>query len=204
MVKKTKTDQYAFQLKGLLADARPEVKKAAESAWKSLGLDKTDGKDRVVLKGQAYEKVFDEAMKTPGDAKLGASLFLKQGCIACHTVSPAEPPKGPYLGDIAGRSKRPELIESILKPSAKIAQGFETIFFVMTSGTITEGFIVRESGDEVELRTAAGIVQVLKKSDIEERGRRQFSVMPEGIVDNLTAPELAALVAYLESLNTKK
>ncbi|HEX3315809.1 MAG TPA: HEAT repeat domain-containing protein, partial [Gemmataceae bacterium] len=167
MVKKTKTDQYAFQLKGLLADARPEVKKAAESAWKSLGLDRTEGKNRVILKGQAYEKVYGEAMKLPGDAKLGASLFLKQGCIACHTVSPTEPPKGPYLGDIAVRYKRPDFIESILKPSAKIAQGFETNFFVQSNGKVTEGFIVRESGDEVELRTSAGIVQVLNKSDIE-------------------------------------
>ena len=204
MVKKTKSDQYAFQLKGLLVDARPDVRKAAESAWKSLGLDRTEGKNRVVLKGQAYEKVFDEAMKLPGDAKLGASLFLKQGCIACHTVSPTEPPKGPYLGDIAVRYKRPDFIESILKPSAKIAQGFETIYFVQTNGKVTEGFIVRESGDEVELRTSAGIVQVLKKSDIEERGRRNISVMPEGIVDNLTVPELAGILAYLESLNVKK
>jgi putative heme-binding domain-containing protein len=204
MVKKTKTDQYAFQLKGLLVDSRPDVKKAAETAWKSLGLDRTDGKNRVVLKGQAYEKVFDEAMKLPGDAKLGASLFLKQGCIACHAVSPTEPPKGPYLGDVGVRYKRPDFIESILKPSAKIAQGFETIYFVLSNGKVTEGFIVRESGDEVEFRNSAGIVQVLKKSDIEERGRRTTSVMPEGIVDNLTLPELAGILAYLESLNVKK
>ena len=157
-----------------------------------------------MLKGQAYEKVLVAALADPGDAKLGASLFLKQGCIACHTISPTEPLKGPYLGDIAVRYKRPDLVESILKPSAKIAQGFETIFFVLADGKVTEGFIVRESGEEVEIRTAAGIVQVLKKSDIEERGRRPVSVMPEGIVENLTTPELASLLAYLESLNTKK
>ena len=39
--------------------------------------------------------------------------------------------------------------------------------------------------------------------DIEERGRRAISMMPEGLADNLTIRELASVLAYLESLNTK-
>jgi putative heme-binding domain-containing protein len=202
---RTKADPYAFQIRNLLKSDNPAVLKAAQATFQALGLDKAESAGpRVVLKGKTYEAIAAEALKATGDAKLGAVIFLKQGCIACHTVSPTEPLKGPYLGDIAARYKRPEMLESILKPSAKLSQGFETTFFSLTSGRTVEGFIVRESGEDVELRTSAGIALVLKKDDIEERARRQISVMPEALADNLTMSELAALVAYLESLNTKK
>jgi putative heme-binding domain-containing protein len=89
-----------------------------------------------------------------------------------------------------------------MKPSAKIAQGFETQWF-KTRDDIVEGFVTRESGDEVEFRTVTGATTVLKKSDIKSRGKRDISVMPEGLVAKLTPGDLADLVAYLESLKSK-
>jgi mono/diheme cytochrome c family protein len=54
-----------------------------------------------------------------GDAEMGQQLFAQQGCIACHTVSEDQPPKGPYLGTAGGQFTREYLIESqvTLKPS---------------------------------------------------------------------------------------
>jgi len=40
----------------------------------------------------------------------------------------------------------------------------------------------------------------LKKDEIEERGKREISVMPLGMVDKLNVDQLAAILAYLESL----
>ncbi len=202
-IRKTKADHFGLQVKTLLNDSRPEIKALARDVVKSLGLDEVQG-TRVVLKGQAYDKVFAAVLKEKGDAKLGQRIFLKAACIACHTVNPTDPVKGPYLGDVAGRYKRPELIESILKPNAKLTQGFETNFFVLNDGRIIEGFVTKESGDEVELRNAAGVALIVAKKDIDERGRRLISVMPDGLMDALTMQELAALLAYLESLNAKK
>jgi len=135
-----------------------------------------------------------------GDAKLGRRLFTRQGCVACHAVANNEPVKGPLLLDIAKRYKRGELAESIVQPSAKIAQGFESQYFATDDGKIHEGFVTRESGDEVELRSVSGAATVLRKEQIEERGRREMSVMPLGLVDRLTVDQLAGLLAYLESL----
>ena len=135
--------------------------------------------------------------------QLGKDLFTRQGCVACHTTSPDEPPKGPMLAGIAARNTQAELCESIMKPSAKIAQGFETQFFKTKDGDVIEGFVVREAGDEVEVRNVAGVNTVVKKSDIKGRGKRDVSVMPEGLVAKLTPHDLASLIAYLESLNGK-
>ena len=122
------------------------------------------------------------------------------GVRPCHTISKTEPLKGPFLGDIANRYSRAELTESILKPSARLAQGFETQKFALTSGQVVEGFVVRESGDEVELRNAAGDATVVPKADIDERGASDISVMPTGLADPLSVPDLASILAYLESL----
>ena len=63
-----------------------------------------------------------------------------------------------------------------------------------------DGFVSRESGDEVEVRNASGAATVLKKKDIQARGKRDFSIMPEGLVAKITPEDLANLLAYLESL----
>ena len=95
------------------------------------------------------------------------------------------------------------MTESILKPSAKIAQGFETQKIALSSGQVYEGFVVREAGDELEMRNSAGAVTILSKKEIEERGKSELSVMPQGLIDPLTPHDLASMIAYLESLKGK-
>lgn len=202
---RTHSDQYAFQVRALLTDARAEVNAAAARTARQLGLakDAGSGSNQPLLDSMPYEQVVAQAVKEKGEAKTGAQLFLRLGCTACHTVSPDEPPKGPFLGGIATRYSRPELCESILKPSARIAQGFETQWFTTSAGDDLEGFVVREGGDEVEVRTIQGITATLGKKDIKERGKRETSIMPAGLTDKLTVQELASLLAYLESLKAK-
>jgi putative heme-binding domain-containing protein len=201
-IRQTRSEQFAFQVRARQQDQQQEVRAAAVAAGKALGLDRERGK-RSVIGPRPYEEVVAAALKEKGDAKLGAQLYLRQGCVTCHTLAKTEPPKGPFLGDVAARYKRPELLESILKPGAKIAQGFETQVFVLTNGQILEGFVVREAGDEIEIRNVQGIATVLPRADIDERSRRDISIMPNGLADNLTVQELAALLAFLESLNEK-
>ena len=66
-----------------------------------------------------------------------------------------------------------------------------------------EGFVSRESGDEIELRNATGAVTVLKKDQVKQRGKRDTSMMPIELADKLSPQELASLIAYLESVKAK-
>jgi putative heme-binding domain-containing protein len=150
-----------------------------------------------------FESVLAAVAAEKGDAKRGERLFLRQGCIACHTVAAGAAPKGPSLLGIAARYKRGELTESIVKPSAKIAQGFEPQKIATIDGHTYEGFVVRESGDEVELRDVQGNATILPKKDIDARARGEVSIMPVGLADHLTVHDFASLLAYLESLGSK-
>jgi len=130
-------------------------------------------------------------------------MYLRAGCIACHTIDANEPPKGPVLSAVAKIYDRAALAESILKPNAKIAQGFESAWFKTKKGEQVEGFVTREAGDSVDVRNIVGQTVTIEKSDIAERGHRPQSMMPEGLMAAFTPSELANLLAYLESLKVK-
>ncbi len=131
-------------------------------------------------------------------------MFERVGCANCHTTSAGEALKGPLLAGITTRYNKAELIESIIKPSAKIAQGFETFMFETGDEKVVTGFIVRESGTEVEVRDAAGTTIVIGKENLVGRKQGKLSVMPEKLIDHLTPAELASILAYLESLAPPK
>lgn len=147
-----------------------------------------------------YEVVLRRTLATAGDAQRGEALFQSQSCVACHTTADGQTPKGPHLLEIGRRSPPEELVESIVRPSAKLAQGYETYRFIMSDGRILEGFIVSERADRTVIREADGRQRELMKEDIEERLPHAQSAMPEGLVANLTPEQLADLVAYLQSL----
>ena len=146
------------------------------------------------------EAAAGRALEAAGDAKRGEALFKLQTCHTCHTTANGQSPKGPHLVDIGKRYKKAELIESILKPSAKIAQGFDTYVFVMKTGKAMTGFVTSESADEVQFRETNGISSTIRKSEVGVRRKSPGSVMPTGMADSLTPEQLADLIAYLQSL----
>ncbi len=196
---------YNDRIQALSSDSNSDVAKAAAIASTSVGLKHAGPAPAggELIEALGYDKTVALALNEKGDPALGKELFTRQGCVACHTTSADQPPKGPLLAGIAARNTKAELCESIMKPSAKIAQGFETQWFKSKDGDTIEGFVVREGGDELEVRNITGISVIIKKADIEKRGKRDVSVMPEGLVTKLTPHDLASIIAYLGTLKGK-
>jgi len=194
---------YAPQIRPLIENPDKQIAAAAKASLAALRIDPKSRSLPLIGKLKP-EDVPSLVLKEKGDIAAGARLFQRTGCINCHTVSPTEAPKGPMLAGVSLKYKREELLESILKPSAKLAQGFESHLFELANGKKLTGFIVKESGDQIEIRDANSVVTLVKKADIEERRTSPVSVMPDKLADNLTAPELASLLAYLESLKAKQ
>lgn len=199
---RTKTVEYREQVQAHAADKSPEVAAAAAYAAERLGIGVAGKPAGETIEQTGYDKTLAFAIKAKGNVEKGKEIFTRVGCIGCHTTTPNEPPKGPYLGGILERYNRAELTESIIKPNAKISQGFETQWFKLKADEdeIIEGFVTREAGNELELRNAAGVAQIIKTADILRRGKRETSIMPEGLVNTLTPQELADMLEYLGSL----
>jgi putative heme-binding domain-containing protein len=192
------------RVEAALDDPDPKVNGAAQEAAKKVGAKK---KEKGVAEPMIATLKTDDVIKAvagmKGDAKLGEQLFARQGCAACHTVNQNDPPKGPYLGNIASMFKRGELAEAILLPNKTLAQGFVTTSIELKDGSVVEGFVIQEAADRVQLRNIAAQEITVETKNIKSRRKIERSLMPEGLVAGITVKELAGLVSYLESLGGK-
>ena len=191
----------------LVASDDEALAKAAGEYFKATGLD--PGKvlaDKDAPQGKRVGDMpvadaIDAAVALKGDRGRGELLFTQLACAACHTTKADVPPRGPYLGNTAAIYKRAEIAAAVLEPSKTIAQGFATNVVVLDDGRVITGFVTREAADTVSLRLADATEVTLKKAAIEERSKLDgVSVMPNGLVANVSPEDFASLLTFIQSL----
>lgn len=193
---------YASKVLIALDDTDKAVAAAAKNAANAMKLSKQKDETPLVSSMKA-EDAIAAVLKTKGDVALGEMLFTKQTCVACHTVREDQAQKGPYLGNIAQTYKRAELAQNILDPNKTIAQGFATNLITLKDGTSQLGFVTFESAEKVTIRTITAQEFTYATADIAKRDKPPISMMPPGLVLNLTVREFSSLLDYLESLVKK-
>jgi putative heme-binding domain-containing protein len=148
----------------------------------------------------------DEAhlLSLSGDVKRGQALLSPTGalatCLACHFVNGTGRDFGPDLSKIGARMTRVQILESLLHPSRQIAPGYASQVLEMKDGTVQVGFLVEQTREGVLLKLATGQSMRVRKSGVKALKPQAQSLMPEGLLQSLTAVEVADLLAFLESL----
>lgn len=174
----------------------PEVAAAAEAALSSF--EQAEGQ----LVGELSPVEVARTVHTlSGDAGVGKEIFVRQSCLACHSIHPDEPQKGPFLGTIGNLYTREQLIHHVLDPGAEIAQGFQTTTVMLKDGSVALGFVTERNDEIVTLRDIAGVTRKIPVVKIEQENVAEGSMMPTGMVDNLTLKEFASLIDYLQNLH---
>ena len=129
----------------------------------------------------------------------GREVFEK-ACSSCHKLYG----KGGLIGpDITGanRTNIDYLLGNILTPSAIIQDAYRMQMVLMRDGRLYSGIPAVESERVLELRVANQAKPVaLAKSQIASREIAPVSMMPEGLLANLSDAEVLDLVAYLQKL----
>ena len=121
-------------------------------------------------------------------------------CLRCHVVDgPYSGEPGPSIMGIASKHDVRYLLESIIKPSNQIADGFEMAIVTTKSGEILAGIVAEDSSEELHLKLTDGNNKVISKSEIATR-QSAPSTMPEIFANTLSRQELRDLVAYLSNL----
>jgi quinoprotein glucose dehydrogenase len=146
---------------------------------------------------------FDFAM-AGGDAANGERLFREHvaaQCLRCHKVQGTGGDAGPDLSKVAAKKDRRYLLESIINPSAQIAEGFQTIMVTLTNGDIKAGIVKAETADTITLQMPVpdAPAETVKKADIKTRENAP-SGMPPGLGDMLSKRDLRDIVEYLTGL----
>jgi putative heme-binding domain-containing protein len=151
------------------------------------------------------------AARKEGDPQRGAIAFHQSllACGRCHVVAdePASSRKvsiqgglGPDLTAIPADEPDAEIVLSILQPSRKIRQGFETATVVLDSGKTLTGMIVERTPERLVLRDAArfGEPVTLNAGEVEEVRAQTTSLMPAGQVNQLAGrQQFLDLVRYV-------
>jgi putative heme-binding domain-containing protein len=137
-----------------------------------------------------------------GDVARGRDLaanHLAANCTACHNFESSTGSEvGPALRAIGSQRDPAYLLEALLQPSARIAEGYGIVNVTLRDGTEVTGTLAAESATEVTVRLFDGQRRRLPLGDIAAR-TPPVSIMPpmEGV---LQPRELRDLVAYLASL----
>ena len=172
--------------------ARPVAVLAAFAAWLTVA-----GFSQAGLEAELRDTdpvVLAARVRLRGDAQRGAVLFHTSAasCVRCHTGGEAATPLGPDLA-----TPRPEsatlpmaiehVIASLLEPSAKIREGYETLTIQTADGDVLSGLLVRDSDEAIVLRSASNLLEEtsIARQEIEAMGRSAVSMMPAGLVDSL-------------------
>ena len=194
----------ALQIADASTESDATVAEAAKAAVQQIGIKADEIRAEAALPrvgSMEMDALLETIAATKGDIARGRQIAVNVGCAACHTFTASESPKGPYLGAIGGIMRRRELAEAILDPGRTISQGFATNSFTLKNGDSLVGFVVREAGDTLTIRDIAAKERRIALSDIAEREHLDISLMPAGLVSDLSLPEFASLLDYLESLS---
>lgn len=135
-----------------------------------------------------------------GDAAQGKRLFAEHAvqCVRCHIIKGFGGDAGPELTKIGRTLKPDQLVEALIDPSVRIAEGFGTFEFELNDGESIAGFVQSEDARIVKLALMDGRRIELQKKRIRSRSK-PASAMPS-MREALTRREIRDLVAYLSGL----
>lgn len=135
-----------------------------------------------------------------GDIGAGKELFTKANCAKCHRFASGGDGVGPDLTGLRRRFQRKEIVESLYYPSAVISDQYKSVVVETTSGLVHTGMPVPDpTTDDLVLLLSDATKIRIKKSEIEVQVPATISVMPEGLLKELTLKQVADLFAYLET-----
>lgn len=141
------------------------------------------------------EKLAPDTLKK-ADLSEGRKLYTT-ACGTCHKLYGEGGELGPDLTG-SGRQNLDYLLENILFPSAMVPADFRQTTLAMKDGRALSGLVRSRTPQAIQL-AMIGETATISRSDIEREDTPSLSLMPEGLLDALTDPQAAALVAYLMS-----
>lgn len=132
-----------------------------------------------------------------GNPYQGRTLYGMH-CAKCHTLFGQGGAIGPDLTSFQ-RTDLPRILLNVVNPSAEIREGFENYLIETDDGQVHTGFLIEEDNRVVVIRDAEGQNHVVPKSSIDDKRALNQSIMPEGLLKDLTAQQIRDLFAYLRS-----
>ena len=146
---------------------------------------------------QKIDKYFGELNSGNGSPYEGKKLFVAN-CGKCHRLYQNGGNIGPDLTSYQRNDLKMMLLH-VVNPNAEIREGFENTMVSLDDGRIVSGFVKEQDNKQIVLRTAEGGDVRIDIESIENRKAVSQSLMPTGLLDELTVQQRRDLFAFLRS-----
>jgi putative membrane-bound dehydrogenase-like protein len=187
------TDLGVAQARQIRRLNNPDLTRRLTEAWGTL--QDTDEAAKQAALRRWQQQLTPEALEQ-ADLNAGRKVFVN-ACGACHKLYGEGGTLGPDLTG-SGRHDREFLLDNILFPSAIVPAEFRQTTLSLKDGRSLSGIVRSRSAQAIVLQMV-GEVSTVSRADIGQESTSPLSLMPEGLLDPLSAPQVADLFAYLMS-----
>ena len=145
-----------------------------------------------------YRGLLSSAALGRGDPAHGQAVFTR-ACAGCHRLHGSGSEIGPELTG-ANRGSLEYLLSNILTPSEVIQAAYRMQVILLDDGRVYSGIPCEENEHQLKLRVANQPEPVtISVAEIESREIASASLMPEGLLANLSNADVIDLFRYLQS-----
>jgi putative heme-binding domain-containing protein len=154
----------------------------------------------AISKEELAEELIFTPQRQPPSAQQGREVYEK-ACSACHRFGAIGNDLGPDLSTLNSRFQKKDIVESILWPSKVISDQYEVTMVQTKDGKAFAGFVVREEGGKLAMRTADTVGRQfdVDSANIKSKEKSPVSMMPEGLVDEFSLGQIHGLIKFLQS-----
>lgn len=139
-----------------------------------------------------------------GDPEKGKAVFLLAAnkCVDCHKHGGTGKEIGPDLTAIGKDRSKDELLESLLLPSRRVEAKYQSYILRAHDGRAVTGVLVKRDAKETVLRDATNKEHTFTAADIDTFTPARESLMPAGLMSDLTPQQAADLLEFLVQSKT--
>jgi putative heme-binding domain-containing protein len=130
----------------------------------------------------------------------GKQMFQVANCVACHRLDGAGLQVGPDLTQLDPKLTPAEILREVVQPSAKINEKFFAYTLLLANGKVVTGLIPERTPTTVKIIENALVkaepVEIERPKIVQEE-KAETSIMPEGLLNQLTREEILDLLAFV-------
>jgi putative heme-binding domain-containing protein len=132
----------------------------------------------------------------------GKKAFAKAQCAACHRFQGDGTTIGPDLTAVSRRFTRQEVLEATLYPSHVISDQYASKKVRTLDGDVYVGIVTTNGDGSLTIRKSDRSEVTVAAEEIDEVASSKVSLMPTGLLEDLSGAEIRDMLTYLGYLPT--
>ena len=184
----------AFVARQMRGYDKPEITASVEKHWGAISAGQAGDKLKEI---ERLAKVLSPKTLAKADLRNGRKIF-QSTCFACHQLFGEGMKIGPDLTG-SNRADVKYLLENIIDPGSLVGIDYQLHTIAKKDGQVVAGLLKEKTADALGIAVLGGSQVTVALSDIKDHQVSTTSMMPEGLIANLTSDQTRDLIGYLQS-----